>query len=192
MSQVPIGRPSFVASAQDLADSAGFHLSCEPEVGALLSVLTSTVPAEGRILELGTGTGVGLAWMLHGLGSRRDVEVVSVDIDPEIQAAARQIEWPTYVQFEVGDAAELVATLGHFHLIFADAPGGKIFKLRRTIDALEPGGLLVVDDMDLAQQDDADLQHGFAVARERLLSNENLVCAELAFSSGVILAAKRR
>ena len=37
--------------------------------------------------------------------------------------------------------------LGQFSLIFADAPGGKWEGLDRTIAALEPGGLLVVDDM---------------------------------------------
>jgi hypothetical protein len=31
----------------------------------------------------------------------------------------------------VRDGAEVVGRLGQFHLIFPDAPGGKIFKLRR-------------------------------------------------------------
>ena len=49
-----------------------------------------------------------------------------------------------------GDGAEVVGRLGQFDLIFADAPGGKIFKLRRTVAALREGGVIVVDDMDLA------------------------------------------
>ncbi len=56
---------------------------------------------------------------------------------------------PPHVRFVLGDAADLVATLGKFNLIFADAPGGKLFKLRRTVDALAPRGVLLVDDMSL-------------------------------------------
>jgi predicted O-methyltransferase YrrM len=184
--------PPLVTSAQALAASSGFEFSCEPDVGALLAVLAATVPADGRILELGTGAGVGLAWLVHGLGQRRDVEVVSVDIDPTIQHAARQLGWPLPVRFELGDGAELVGALGSFHLIFADAPGGKLVALGRTVAALAPGGTLVVDDMDLARHLDPGLRRSLGEVRHRLLSDTELVCAELAFSSGVILAAKRR
>jgi predicted O-methyltransferase YrrM len=50
--------------------------------------------------------------------------------------------------------AEAVGRLGTFDLIFPDAPGGKIFKLRKPIAALNPGGTLIVDDMDLHLHDD--------------------------------------
>ena len=50
---------------------------------------------------------------------------------------------------ESGDGAEAVGRLGEFDLIFADAPGEKIFKLHRTVTALREGGVIVVDDMDL-------------------------------------------
>lgn len=183
---------ALVNEAQALADAAGFTLSCEPEVGALLGALAAAVPIAGRILELGTGAGVGLAWIEHGLGGRRDVDIVSVDIDAAMHQAAGQINWPIPVRFELGDAAEMVRELGQFDLIFADAPGGKIFKLGRTVEALTPGGVLVFDDMDLTQHHDPDLRAGLAMARERLLSNEDLVCSELHFSSGVIVAVKRR
>ena len=189
---VPDRVPPLVASARAVAASSGFAFSCEPDVGALLAALAATVPPDGRILELGTGAGVGLAWLAYGLGRRRDVEVVSVDIDPTIQHAARQLDWPLPIRFELGDGADLVATLGSFHLIFADAPGGKLVALGRTVDALVPGGTLVVDDMDLSRHSDPELRRGLAGVRDTLLSHTELVCAELAFSSGVILAAKRR
>jgi len=192
MAPMDIELPPLVKEAQVVADLAGFTLSCEPDVGGLLAALAAAVPPGGRILELGTGAGVGLAWLEHGLRDRRDVEIVSVDIDPEIQGAASRIDWPIAVRFELGDGAEVVGGLGQFALIFADAPGGKIFKLRRTINALAPGGVLVVDDMDLTQHEDPDLRAGLAIARERLLSNEDLVCSELGYSSGVIIAVKRR
>ena len=184
--------PPLVVTAQANADAAGFGLSCEPEVGWLLAALAASVPPGGRILDLGTGVGVGLAWMDYGLGVRGDVAIVSVDIDEQIQASARALEWHVPVQFETGDAAELAGALGQFDMIFADAPGGKIFKLGRTIGAMARGGILVVDDMDLTRHEDADLRQALTLVRERLLSNNELACSELTFSSGVILAVKRR
>src|ERR1035441_3036592 len=87
---------------------------------------------------------------------------------------------------------DLVGTIGSFDLIFPDAPGGKIFKLRKTISTLRPGGFLLVDDMDLSVHSDPELRNGLASVRERLIEHPDLVCAELPFASGVIIASKRR
>ncbi len=76
--------------------------------------------------------------------------------------------------------------------IFPDAPGGKIFKLRKTIATLRPGGFLLVDDMNLSVHKDPELRNGLASVRERLIEHPDLVRAELAFASGVIIASKRR
>ncbi len=183
--------PKIVAEAHARAEAAGFTLSCEPEVGALLAALAAAVPAGGRILELGTGVGAGLAWLVHGLGEREDVEVVSVELDPVMQEIARRGDWPAWVRFALGDAAELVADLGRFDLIFADAPGGKLFKLRRTLAALAPRGILLVDDMDLGRHEDHELKAALVVVRERLLGNPDLHVAEFAIGSGVMLAVRR-
>jgi hypothetical protein len=69
--------------------------------------------------------GVGLAWLVHGLGARRDVEVVTVELDDEVQRTALSAPWPPWVRFESGDGAEVVGRLGQFDLIFPDAPGGR-------------------------------------------------------------------
>ena len=122
--------PGSVRAAYERASSAGFELACEVEVGRLLAALAAAVPGGGRVLEIGTGVGVGLAWLVHGLGARRDVEVVTVELDDEVQRTARSAPWPLWVRFESGDGAQAVGGLGQFDLIFPDAPGGKIFKLR--------------------------------------------------------------
>jgi predicted O-methyltransferase YrrM len=184
--------PENVLAAYERAARTGFQLACEVEVGRLLATLAAAVPAGGRVLEIGTGVGVGLAWLVHGLGARRDVEVVTVELDDAVQQTALSARWPPWVRFESGDGAEAVGRLGQFDLIFADAPGGKIFKLRRTVAALREGGVIVVDDMDLARHADEQLRSALAVVRHRLLANAELVCAELGFSSGVIVAVKRR
>jgi predicted O-methyltransferase YrrM len=190
----PVDLPGSVQAAYARADRMGFDLSSEPEVGWLLASLSAAVPPEGRVLELGTGAGVGLTWIVHGLGDRSDVEVVTVESDPELATQLRSLPWPDWVRVEVGDGAELVGTLGQFDLIFPDAPGGKIFKLRKTIAALRPGGVLVVDDMDLSRDHSAhpDLPAALQTVRNRLVGDPTLVCAELSCGSGVIVATRRR
>lgn len=167
-------------------------LSSEPEVGALLSCLAASVPEGGRILELGTGVGSGLSWLVHGLGRRTDVAVVTVEIDDALEAHRRSAAWPSYVRFERGDGASLLSSLGRFDLIFADAPGGKTIGLELTIAALGGGGTLVVDDMDVSRHEDPDLRGDLTRVREELLNDDRLVCSELAFSSAVIVAVRRR
>lgn len=190
-----------VSAARRRAEDAGFELSCEAEVGRLLATLAAAVPEHGRILELGTGAGYGLAWIVEGVGERHDVEVITVELDPEVQAIAHEEGWPASVHFVLGDGAEVVAETEAFDLVFADAPGGKLTNLSGTIAALRPSGVLVVDDMDLDRHqepfvlDDGtalDLRPALAGVRETLLGHPDLVCAELDCASGLILATKRR
>ena len=183
--------PGLVESVHARAEQHGFTLSCDPAVGAFLAALAAAVPQGGRILELGTGVGTGLAWLVHGLGTREDVSVVSVDIDPDIQAIARAAPWPDWVELALGDAAALLPTLGHFDLVFADAPGGKLERLDLSLAALQPRGLLVVDDMDLSLHEEDGLQDAIARVRVEMLAMPELRCAELDFGSGVILGVRQ-
>lgn len=187
----PPAPPAAVAAAAERAHRLGFELSCEPAVGALLASLAAAVPRGGRVLELGTGTGYGLGWIVHGLDGRDDAEVVTVDIDPGLQDEVCRWGWPAWVRFEVGDGAELVGRLGRFDLVFADAPGGKITGLRHTVAALAAGGVLVVDDMDLSLHGDPELRDSLARVSHQLAGDPDLVVSELPFASGVVLATRR-
>lgn len=183
--------PPGVTAAYERARSHGFTLSCDEGTGRLLAVLAAAVPERGRILELGTGVGAGLAWIVHGLGSRTDVEVVSVEFDADVARAAAAGTWPDYVTLHVGDALELVPTLGEFDLIFPDAPAGKWTGLGKTIDALKPRGVLVVDDMIPKPDFPDDWVAALERTREKLLAHPDLVTVEIADLTGVILATKR-
>jgi demethylmenaquinone methyltransferase/2-methoxy-6-polyprenyl-1,4-benzoquinol methylase len=186
--RVPLG----VKAAYSRSHKLGFRGSSEPDVGRLLSVLAAAVPWGGRVLELGTGAGVGLAWIVHGLGQRSDVEVISIEIDPERAAVIREAEWPDWVSTIIGDAEKLVGTLGLFDLIFPDTPGGKIYKLRDTIAALSPGGVLLLDDMRLYPHDPPERRARLAFVRDQLFGDSQLFCAQLPFSSWVVLAVRQR
>jgi demethylmenaquinone methyltransferase/2-methoxy-6-polyprenyl-1,4-benzoquinol methylase len=182
--------PPIVQDARRRAADAGFPQSSASNVGALLAVLAAATPDRARILELGTGTGVGLAWIVHGLQDRTDASVLTVDTDPHLLAITQQAAWPDYVQFLLQDGAQVVQEEGPFDLIFADAIGGKIDRLDATIAALATRGILVVDDMDpTLHQDDGLLEPLESVARQ-LLSHPALTSATLPFSTHVILAVR--
>ncbi len=105
--------PDLVAAAEARAKNLGFELSSEPEVGELIACLANAVPNGGRVLEIGTGSGVGLAWIVHGIGARNDVEVISVELDNELADQTRRDSWPDWVSIVVGDGADLVGPSAH-------------------------------------------------------------------------------
>lgn len=192
MSPDDIPLPEPVRRASAVAARAGFAMSCEPGTGSLLAVLAAAVPPAGRILELGTGAGVGTAWIAHGLAVRTDVEVVTVDHDPATAALAAEAGLPAHVRRVVGDAVAVTAAEGHFDLIFADAQGGKWTGLDVTLAALRPGGHLLVDDMTPPYFAGATHEQKTAEVRTRLLDHPDLVSVPLAWSTGLILSTRRR
>jgi predicted O-methyltransferase YrrM len=184
--------PPVVKAAYDRERKLRFTQSSRPDVGRLLSVLAAMVHSCGRVLELGTGAGVGLAWIVHGLGQRNDVTVASVERDPQRAALVQAAGWPRWVSIMVGDEAELLGVLGSFDLIFADTPSSKLENLPATIAALHPGGLLLVDDMDPPSHENPEGLARITAVRHQLLRDPYLFCAELSLSVGVILAARQR
>jgi len=184
--------PQPVAHATTLAHRAGFTMSCEPDTGALLAVLAAAVPTGGRILELGTGAGVGTAWLIHGLAARTDVELVTVDNDQATADLAAQAAWPSYVRPIIGDAVDVTAREGTFNLIFADAQGGKWHGLDTTIAALRPGAHLLVDDMTPPHFANTHHEHKTSEVRTRILDHPDLISVPIAWSTGLILSTRHR
>jgi len=146
--------PPLVQRAIDLARRHGFEHSCIPEVGRLLGVLASHVHS-GAVGEIGTGTGVGAAWMV----SHIDVTTrfVTVESDAGRVAAARGLfaDRPN-VRIVHGDWRVIVEH-GPFDLLFVDAgdakaspdePVEKAAAAAETIlRALRLGGMVVMDDL---------------------------------------------
>lgn len=191
MGDTVVELPAEVHLAQQRAEQAGFAYSCDPEVGRLLMVLAAAVPLFGRVLEIGTGAGVGAAWLATGLERRLDVEAMSVEADEELVALDRAGAWPARIKLIEGDILSVIGGLGQFDLIFADAQGGKWHGLDRTVQALRPGGILVVDDMDVPPGiDPAD--HPNTAVRRTLRAHAGLVTADFPLGSGVTLATRKR
>ena len=94
-----------------LADTAahGFTMASEPKTGALLAALAAAKPG-GRLLELGTGTGLGTAWLLSGMDAASHLD--TIDTDPKVIAIARtHLEKDARVTFHLMDEAEFIEQL---------------------------------------------------------------------------------
>ncbi len=70
--------PKLVEDAVALAERLGFPHSSIPEIGRLLHVLVAARP-DGRVAEIGTGCGVGAAWIASALGKRGRLVTVELD-----------------------------------------------------------------------------------------------------------------
>jgi demethylmenaquinone methyltransferase/2-methoxy-6-polyprenyl-1,4-benzoquinol methylase len=183
---------NLVDSAYARAAANGFAMSCEPAVGRLLAVLAAALPPGARVLELGTGAGVGTAWIVSGLLPRTDVGVESVELDPKTSAIAAEEDWPPFVRLRVGDALEILAAAeGGYDLVFADAQGGKTEGLDRTVAALNPRGTLLVDDMTPVDDWPDDFKVVQDGVRRTLLEHPDLVSVELGDGSGMVLSVRR-
>jgi demethylmenaquinone methyltransferase/2-methoxy-6-polyprenyl-1,4-benzoquinol methylase len=186
------GYPAGVADAKLRANELEFRSSCCDDVGRLLAVLAATVPPGGRILEIGTGAGVGTAWITAALDGRTDVGLVSVEVEARLSEATRQWPWPAYVEIVTADAADELPTLGEFDLVFADAAPVKYGHLEAVLAALRPGALLVVDDLAAGEQSsERQLAEKEALLRA-IREDRELHGVELGGSSGLLIASKPR
>jgi predicted O-methyltransferase YrrM len=146
------------------------------------------------MLELGTGTGVGTAWLLHGMDA--DARLLSIDNDASVQAVAAVHfagDARLTLRAEDGDITleRLHAAGERYDLIFADSWPGKFRLLDRTLELLKSGAFYVVDD--LLPQPNWPPNHGERVEQllDALHKRADLVIAQLDWSTGVMVAVKR-
>ncbi len=183
--------PSAVEAALYRAEELRFARSSADPVGRLLAVLAATVPLGGRVLEVGTGAGVGTAWITIGLGARIDVELISVERNHQLSEAVQTWPWPSYVQIVTADVSEVLDQLGMFDLVFADTRPSWYGGIERVVAALRPRGLLLIDDL-RQHSDDLDReQPEDDRLRRSLFGHPDLQVVELEWSSGIILAVRR-
>ncbi len=182
--------PEVCAVAEESA-RLGFGMPSEPEVGALLGCLAASKP-QGDLLELGTGTGIGTAWLLSGMDPVS--RLVSVDVNEQWQAVARRHLGPDpRVEFVLQDGVTfLEAQLpSSFDLVFADAMPGKYEALDLALRIVKSGGFYVIDD--LLPQPNWPEGHADKVPSliKAITSRRDWSMVHLDWASGVLIAVKR-
>src|SRR6187399_1675333 len=79
--------PKAYNTINEATSLSGFTMASDVLTCSLLRTLACSKPA-GKFLELGTGTGLSTAWILHGMDST--AELISVDNDEKFLSIARQ------------------------------------------------------------------------------------------------------
>jgi predicted O-methyltransferase YrrM len=164
--------PQLVEKALAEAARTGFTRSCSPETGRLLQVLAGVRGLE-RVAEIGTGCGVGSAWILSALDP--EVAFFTVELDEDRAAAAAELlgDDPAATVL-CGDWQDVLAEEAPFDLLFAD--GGRAKYHEELLGLLAPGGILVLDDLTPGYTDPDPV-------RELWLAHRRLIAVELDISS---------
>ena len=125
-----------------------------------------------RVAEIGTGCGVGSAWILSALDPA--VPFYTVELDEARAAAAAELlaDDPDGNVLH-GDWREVLAAEAPFDLLFAD--GGRAKDDDELVGLLAPGGMLVLDDLTPGYADPDPV-------RELWLGHPRLVAVELQIS----------
>lgn len=170
----------------------GFDMAAHSDVGALLRSLVAAKPG-GRFLELGTGIGASLCWIAAGMDAQSTL--TSIDNDAQLCDVVRgYFQNDQRIQIRCMDGAVWIDDYQGppFDLIFADAWPGKYSHLAQTLDLLKVGGLYVIDDMSPQPNWPEGHQQKAEALLARLTELQELQIAQLNWSTGVVIATKRR
>ena len=190
MNDEPARIPDLVGQALATADKAGFGMSCDNRTGALLATLAASKPG-GRMLELGTGTGVGSAWLLTGMS--RYASLTTVEGASSTAALARRtLGSDSRVELVVADAdAWLDEYTGPgFDLAFVDCRPGKFQRRVDLLRHLNLGGLYLGDDLLPQPTWPEDHQPRVDNFVKEIATETGLQVTLMAWSSGLVVAAR--
>ena len=188
---VYIDQPSGLAEILERTTELKFGMASEHLTGALLRVLAASKPG-GRMLELGTGTGIATAWLLAGMDPASTL--VSVDTDPTAQAIAREtLGSDLRLTLVIEDGATFLRRQSseRFDLVFADAMPGKYEGVDDALALIKPGGFYVIDDM--LPQPNWPEGHADKVPAllDRLKNDDRFYIVPIAWASGLTIAVRK-
>jgi predicted O-methyltransferase YrrM len=187
----PTQEPAQLEAIWQETVALNFNMASDKQTGALLRALAATKPG-GRFLELGTGTGLSACWLLDGMAA--DATLLTVDSDPAVLAVAQaHLGTDPRVTIRYADGVEVLDELPEESLdfIFADTWPGKYHHLDEALARLKPGGIYFIDDL-LPQPNWPEGHAAKAGALVKTLENRpDLVLTSLAWSTGIIIGAKK-
>ncbi len=184
---VPRVYPDLLQKCKDI----GFSMPSDVYIGTLLKTLVASKPG-GDFLELGTGIGLSLAWMVDGMDEKS--ALITIDNDAElIEIAKKYFKDDERVTVLCEDGSEWITNYygTPFDLIFADAWPGKYSKIDEILNLVKPGGFYIIDDM-TAQPNWPD-GHEENVDRlvDYLEKREDFTLTKMDWSTGVLIAVKK-
>ena len=166
-----------------------FNMASDLQTGSLLKTLVASKPS-GRILELGTGTGLATSWIIDGMDAW--TKLVTIENNQLLLDIARKALQDARVEFVLADGYGWIQNYRgeKFDLIFADAMPGKYELFEETIGFVKEGGFYIIDDM-LPQ---ANWPEGHASKVERFIEElekrKDVILTKLSWSTGIIIVTK--
>jgi len=167
-----------------------FNMLSDLKTGSFLRSLCASKP-DGKILELGTGTGLSLCWIAEG--ATEGSQIISIDNDDTFQSIAREIfKNDSRIDFLCLDANDWLNNYSElkFDIVFADAWPGKFENLDKALDLIAIAGFYLIDDL-LPQPNWPD-GHNENVDRllNYLINRKDFVYTTFDWSTGLMLFTK--
>lgn len=190
MDDITIKLPEHYQNIWAASDEISFSMPSDLQTGSLLRTLVTAKP-KGQFLELGTGTGLSLSWIVEAMDAYSSL--ISIDNNETfLSIARRHFEADARVSILCEDGAKWIQNHQdqRFDLIFADAWPGKYEMLHETLHLVKPGGFYIIDDM----QQQANWPAGHEVYVNQLVNyletRTDLRLTKMNWSTGLIVVAK--
>ncbi|MEL6717923.1 MAG: class I SAM-dependent methyltransferase [Bacteroidota bacterium] len=186
-----LDQPKIYAELLAKSVEIGFTMPSDLYIGSLLKTLITSKP-NGNFLELGTGIGLSLAWMINGMDENSTL--TTIDNDPQLIEIAK-----TY--FDADERVNIVCEDGSiwlknykgktFDLIFADAWPGKYSEIELVLDLVKVGGLYIIDDMKAQPNWPDGHQEKVKQLITYLEKREDFHLTKMNWSTGVVVASRK-
>ncbi len=183
--------PLLLDQIESKCKEIGFTMPSDRHIGSLLKTLISS-KLSSNFLELGTGIGLSLSWMIEGMDDNS--KLTTIDNDPALIDIAQEFFGnDRRVDIICIDGTEWIQNYSgeKFDLIFADAWPGKYSELDEALALVKPGGLYVIDDM-LPQP---NWPEGHDEKAKRLIEDldkrKDITLTKMDWSTGVVIAVKK-
>lgn len=187
---VILNSPKIYAEIERKSSEIGFTMPSDVYAGSLLKTLISSKP-NSNILELGTGIGLSLSWMIDGMDAGS--KITSIDNDPKLIAIVEGY-------FGNDDRVDLVCMDGadwiknnadkKFDVIFADAWPGKYGQINEILEMVTVGGFYIIDDMTAQPNWPEGHQEKVDGLIAYLEERKDFNITKMHWSTGVIIAVK--
>ncbi|BDD05472.1 O-methyltransferase [Aureibacter tunicatorum] len=190
MDSIIMNKPQKLEKIEKKCAETGFNMPSDLYVGSLLKTLIASKP-KSNLLELGTGIGLSLAWMVEGMDQQS--KLTTIDNDSSlIDIAKNYFGQDERVNIICDDGGKWLENYEgeKFDLIFADAWPGKYSHLNEALEILKIGGLYIIDDMTQQPNWPEDHQKTVDQLIDNLDNRPNLSITKMNWSTGLIIAVK--
>ena len=183
--------PDIYPEIQRKSKEIGFTMPSDMFIGSLLKTLIHSKPG-AQILELGTGIGLSLSWMIAGMDE--DSHLITVDNDPELIAIAKDyFGEDERVAIRCADGSQWIKENKHmkFDVVFADAWPGKYSEIDIILEMINPGGFYIIDDMTAQPNWPEGHDKNVATLVAYLEHRTDYSITKMNWSTGLIIAVKK-